>query len=64
MIERNFTTYCDVTNYDIEIEYQYWAEGDEMEIQKVMMGSYDVTLPFMKYCLDELSEAVWQDIRQ
>ena len=35
-----------------------------MEIQKVMMGSYDVTLPFMKYCLDELSEAVWQDIRQ
>ena len=62
-MDRAFTTYCDIKNYDLEIKYTYWSEGDEMSVERVMMGKYDVTTPFMDYCSDQIEESVWQDIR-
>ena len=62
-MDRLFTTYCDVKNYDLEIKYTYWLEGDEMSVEQVKMGRHDVTAPFLDYCLDQIEESVWDDIR-
>lgn len=63
-MQRAFTTYCDIKNEDVEIQYTYWVEGDEVIIERVMMGKYDVTAPFMEYHGDEVEEAAWEDVRQ
>ena len=61
-MNRAFTTYCDVKNYDLEVKFSYSRELDEMSVDRVMMGKYDVTAPFMEYCSEQIEDAVWGDI--
>jgi len=62
-MDRAFTTYLDVKNEDLEVKYTYWPEGDEVSIDQVLMGKHDVTAAFLDCYEDEISQAVWEDVR-